>query len=154
MFTWKCPQCGRPVSPAYTECPHCAEPDSVAAGSQPAAPSPVTAARPTPPPPPIQEYTQPPHLPAQPPYQPPRPAYPQQPYPPQPVHSQQAYPPQAQPVRGQVNVAPHAPPQMDSTACLASIERSVRTIKDLVTWWFILTLAGALILLIAASLRH
>jgi hypothetical protein len=41
-------------------------------------------------------------------------------------------------------------PQTDSTVCLASIERSVRTIKILVVWWFILTLAGALLWLIVA----
>jgi len=65
MFAWICPQCGRQVSPAYTECPHCAAPDSVATGSQLQPPTPVTA---TPPSPSVPEYVPPPHMPTQPPY--------------------------------------------------------------------------------------
>ena len=118
MFTWICPQCGREVPPAYTDCPDCANKaaQSGAVGSQPPAPSPVVAA---PPPPPAAEYTPPPYQPPQPVYPqqpaPPQPVYPQQPYPPQPyppqpVYPPQAYPPQPQPVLGQVNVAPYAPP--------------------------------------------
>ncbi len=104
MFTWICPQCGREVPPAYTECPDCANKAAQAkvAPSQPAAQSPVAG-----PPPP--EYPPPPYTPAQPPYQPPP-----QPYPPQPVYPQQAYPPQGQPFMGQVNVAPYAPPPQPS----------------------------------------
>ncbi len=38
MFTWICPQCGREVPPAYTECPNCAKAaESAAAAAPPAA---------------------------------------------------------------------------------------------------------------------
>ncbi len=59
MFTWICPQCGREVPPAYTECPDCtkrpagagqpmaAPPPSVQLNPEPAAP--VVAAAPPPP---------------------------------------------------------------------------------------------------------
>ena len=55
MFTWICPQCGREVPPAYSECPDCAgktnapavEPAQTAA----APPPPPRAAAPAPPPP-------------------------------------------------------------------------------------------------------
>jgi hypothetical protein len=79
MFTWICPQCGREVPPAYTECPDCK--DKAAKGDQAAAapPQPPQAAPP---------YSQaPPQTQAQypAPYQPAPPAQPQyqQPYPPQ-----------------------------------------------------------------------
>jgi hypothetical protein len=39
-------------------------------------------------------------------------------------------------------------PQTDSTAPLVSIERSVRTIKNIVVWWFVLTLIGAVVFVI------
>ncbi len=104
MFTWICPECGREVSPSYTECPDCADKAAKAAARtpQPAAQTPVAAA----PPPP--EYSPPPYVPAQPP-----PVYSQQPvYPQQPTYPPQAYPPQGQPILGQVQMAPYpAPPQ-------------------------------------------
>ena len=37
MFTWICPQCGREVPPAYTECPDCAR-KTATAPKQPVAP--------------------------------------------------------------------------------------------------------------------
>jgi len=37
MFTWICPQCGREVPPAYSDCPDCAA-KAAAAGSAPAEP--------------------------------------------------------------------------------------------------------------------
>jgi hypothetical protein len=85
MFTWICPQCGREVSPSYTECPDCskAEKANVPVGEG----GPPTAAAPPRPP----EYT------------PPQPLHPQQPTP----------PPQEQPVQpqvGQVYVRPYQPP--------------------------------------------
>jgi hypothetical protein len=43
--------------------------------------------------------------------------------------------------------------QTDATACLASIERSVRTIKYLVVWWFVLMVGGALIGFAVAAAR-
>lgn len=123
MFTWICPQCGREVPPAYTECPDCA-----ARAKQPAAPAPgaeaAAAAQPPqypppppqgglspqgpPPPPPAPQGAPPaqPPYPAQgaPPYYPPQqyptqqyPAgYPPQPYPPYPPqqYPTQQYPPQ------------------------------------------------------------
>jgi hypothetical protein len=61
MFTWICPQCGREVPPAYTECPDCeakAKSAAAEAAPQPPAPQPVepepaaTAAFGTMPPPP------------------------------------------------------------------------------------------------------
>jgi hypothetical protein len=39
MFTWICPQCGREVPPAYTECPDCT-PRNVPAGAAPPPPAP------------------------------------------------------------------------------------------------------------------
>jgi hypothetical protein len=49
MFTWICPQCGREVPPAYTECPDCSNKES-----QPAQPQAAAVA-----PPPQPEYTPP-----------------------------------------------------------------------------------------------
>jgi hypothetical protein len=47
MFTWICPQCGKEVPPAYTDCPNCAE-KAAQAGKpeQPAASVPVSQAAP------------------------------------------------------------------------------------------------------------
>jgi hypothetical protein len=97
MFTWICPQCGREVPPAYTECPDCAAKAAGASGPPPEQPP---AHQIYPPPPP--QYQQPPYpqgpYPPQPPY-----PYPQQPYPPQPPYGPpQGHPPQYQP--------PHPPP--------------------------------------------
>lgn len=44
-------------------------------------------------------------------------------------------------------------PQTESVACLASIERSVRTIKRLLIWWFVLTLIGGALWVLAHLLR-
>jgi hypothetical protein len=46
MFTWICPQCGREVPPAYTECPDCSKKSAETATPppQPAAPQPEAAA--------------------------------------------------------------------------------------------------------------
>jgi hypothetical protein len=81
MFTWICPQCGREVPPAYTECPDCSKADkaSVPVGEAGA----PTAAAPPP------EYA------------------PQQPVNPQPPPPAQ---PQQQPQVGQVYVRPYQPP--------------------------------------------
>jgi hypothetical protein len=92
MFTWICPQCGREVPPAYTECPDCAAKAAGAAGPPPEQPP---AHQVYPPPPP--QYQQPPYQQGQYPPQPPYP-YPQQPYPQQPPYGQpQGQPPQYQP---------------------------------------------------------
>jgi hypothetical protein len=91
MFTWICPQCGREVPPAYTECPDCA---AKAAGAAAPPPDQPPAQQIYPPPPP--QYQQPPYQ--QGPYPPPPYPYPQQPYPPQPPYGQpQGQPPQYQP---------------------------------------------------------
>ena len=103
MFTWICPQCGKEVPPAYTDCPNCAEKAKSgqqaqappASGAEPATPPPYA------PPPPYQAPPQPfqtqqyqqqtaPPPPYQPPYQPPQH---QQQYPPPPPYN---YPPQQQ----------------------------------------------------------
>ena len=84
MFTWICPQCGKEVPPAYTECPNCAA--NAAQGGKPDQPPPVPAAQPGPPP----AYAPPP---------PPG-------YPPQPPPPQYAYPPPQQPQYA----APPGPP--------------------------------------------
>ncbi len=71
MFTWICPQCGREVPPAYTECPDCTQ---KAAGPQaPAAPNPhqQPPAQPESTPRPAQGATSMFQAPAQPSYQPP-----------------------------------------------------------------------------------
>jgi len=55
MFTWICPQCGREVPPAYTECPDCSvkTPDTAGPPPEPMAPQPnAGAAAPPPAPPP------------------------------------------------------------------------------------------------------
>lgn len=44
-------------------------------------------------------------------------------------------------------------PQTASMAPLVAIERSVRTIKNIAVWWFILTLIGALVFVIAQLWR-
>jgi hypothetical protein len=106
MFTWICPQCGREVPPAYSDCPDCAAKAAASAAAtapqppvetgvasqtapppqyvppQPPPPSPVAQPYyppPAPPPPPAQAYY-PPAPPAQP-YYPPQPP-PQAYYPP------------------------------------------------------------------------
>jgi hypothetical protein len=43
--------------------------------------------------------------------------------------------------------------QSDSLACLASIERSLRTLKVIALWWVWLTVAGVLIWIISAIVR-
>jgi hypothetical protein len=54
MFTWICPQCGREVPPAYTECPDCTnkEGQPVEASAAAAAPQPQPQYAPPAPPPP------------------------------------------------------------------------------------------------------
>lgn len=64
MFTWICPQCGKEVPPAYTDCPNCAE-KAAALAAQPSQPPPVPVGQPAAPPP---QYPNPPQ--AQPPYPP------------------------------------------------------------------------------------
>jgi len=58
MFTWICPQCGKEVPPAYTDCPNCAE--KAAQGGKPEQPATVSAGQPAAPPPayapPPQQY--------------------------------------------------------------------------------------------------
>jgi hypothetical protein len=39
-------------------------------------------------------------------------------------------------------------PQTEPTAVLASIERSARTIKNILVWWFVITLTTAALYLI------
>ncbi len=113
MFTWICPQCGREVPPAYSECPGCAAKAAAAGAAAPPQPPqlPPTAQPyyPPPPPPPAggppgpQPYYPPP--PAQPYYPAPQPPPPSQPYyPPPPA---QAYYPPAQP-QPQPQPLPHA----------------------------------------------
>ena len=41
MFTWICPQCGREVPPAYTECPDCANKEAQPAAAAASSPAPV-----------------------------------------------------------------------------------------------------------------
>jgi hypothetical protein len=132
MFTWICPQCGREVPPAYTECPDCAA-KAAAAGAPPPIPptqpqqpvyqAPPVAQQPYPPPqyPQYPQYPQPPYQ--QPPqqtgYQQPayqQPVYQQPTYPPQqqqqPPYQQQPYqqPPYQQPVYQQPQYQPPPPP--------------------------------------------
>jgi len=93
MFTWICPQCGREVPPAYTDCPDCAAKAASAAGPQghpaaapPLQPEPQPPAQPyyppQPPPPAAQAYYPPPAPPA------PAPMYYQTPPAPAPVYYQ------------------------------------------------------------------
>ncbi len=94
MFTWICPQCGREVPPAYTECPDCTKRAAEAGAAQP----PVAAPPATAPPGPLQAQAPPPQAPA---------------YPPPPSQYYQQAPPQyQQPVPPQYQQAPpqYAPP--------------------------------------------
>lgn len=91
MFTWICPQCGKEVPPAYTDCPNCAE--KAAQAGQAAPTTPMPAGAPTPPPgyAPPQYQAPPQHQ-----YQPQAAPPPPYPYPPQqnpPPQSQQQAPP-------------------------------------------------------------
>jgi len=109
MFTWICPQCGREVPPAYTECPDCAP--QAANAPQPAVPAGAPAAPPEPAPPagaaPPQyqpqytgQYPVPGNYPPAPQYPPPPPQYPpygQPPGPPQAPSYAPYYPPQPYP---------------------------------------------------------
>lgn len=56
MFTWICPQCGREVPPAYTECPDCAGQNA----GTPKAQAPGQQAAAAPPPAPVAEAAAPP----------------------------------------------------------------------------------------------
>jgi hypothetical protein len=83
MFTWICPQCGREVPPAYTECPDCTKkPLTVATAAPPpsavAYQEPVAAAVAAPPPPEIRPLA-PPIEPARPLASPAPAPFPQQP---------------------------------------------------------------------------
>jgi len=90
MFTWICPQCGREVPPAYTECPDCTAREKAPAAPEPSA----TAAFAAPPPvaPPSSQAAPPPAPgpPAQPVYTPPPQAYPAQQAPAYPIPVQPA----------------------------------------------------------------
>ena len=100
MFTWICPQCGKEVPPAYTDCPNCAEKAAQAAQQAAQAPAPP-AAQPEPSP----AYVPPP------PFQQPAPQY-QPPPPPQyqaPPYQAPQYPPQAPPPPP-YNYPPQQPP--------------------------------------------
>lgn len=79
MFTWICPQCGREVSPSYTECPDCTRKPSGASPPPPAQsraePAASVAVAPPPPEvpplaPPIEPEPAPPPVPFSPPGQP------------------------------------------------------------------------------------
>jgi hypothetical protein len=117
MFTWICPQCGREVPPAYTECPDCAA--KTAGGGAPLPPQPP-APQPFPPQPmapqptqagmpvPQQPYPPYPQQPQYPPYPPPPYQQPGQPAYQQPVYQQPQY---QQPVYQQPQYQPqYAPP--------------------------------------------
>jgi hypothetical protein len=111
MFTWICPQCGREVPPAYTECPDCTKKAAEGGGANPPVPPPgpwappPAAYPPAPPPPQYQQvpqqapqYYQPPaqpqyQQPAPPQYQPPPPQYQQTPGPPPPPNQPGPPPP-------------------------------------------------------------
>jgi len=135
MFTWICPQCGREVPPAYTECPDCAAKAAGGGAPPPTAPPPPQpiyqppppqAQQPYPPqpqyppypaqyPPPYQQQPQQAQQAQQPNYQQPayqqpvyqQPPYPQAPYPP----PYQQQPPYQQPVYQQPQYQPPPPPQ-------------------------------------------
>ncbi len=91
MFTWICPQCGREVPPAYTECPDCADKakrQQAETSAAPPEPPSATGAFSPPPasPPPSQAAPPPPYTPPQPVYAPPpQAAAPQQPAYPVPI---------------------------------------------------------------------
>ena len=53
MFTWICPQCGREVPPAYTDCPDCTKKAAEGVGPNPPVPAPGPAGPPSPVPPPV-----------------------------------------------------------------------------------------------------
>lgn len=100
MFTWICPQCGREVPPAYTDCPNCAPGQQAGTPAQPVPPQPQPVA-PVAPPPPQAAPAPPPPPPAAPvAYPPPVPQHvstsplfappPQPSYAPQPVPVMQA----------------------------------------------------------------
>ena len=103
MFTWICPQCGKEVPPAYTDCPNCAERAAQAAKIEP--PPVPPPGEPGPPPafappqyqPPQQQYQAPPQQYPPPQYQaqsaPPPPQYGYPPQPPGQPYQQQAPPP-------------------------------------------------------------
>jgi hypothetical protein len=126
MFTWICPQCGREVPPAYTECPDCAAKaaSGAAPSDQPHPPQgPPQPQYPPPAPGQPPQYQQPVY--GQPQYPPPQYPYAQPQYPGQPQYpppQYQPYPPQQlpqyapqyqQPVYGQ---PPYAPPPPASSA--------------------------------------
>lgn len=64
MFTWICPQCGREVPPAYTDCPDCsnktAQPAEAVAAGAVAQPQPQSQPQPEYAPPQQQQYAPPP----------------------------------------------------------------------------------------------
>jgi hypothetical protein len=95
MFTWICPQCGREVPPAYTECPDCTKKAAEGAAANPPVPPPGAGAQP-----PAYPQAYPPAMAPQ--QQPAPQYYQQQPGPPQ---YQQPGPPQYQ----------QAPPQYQGT---------------------------------------
>jgi hypothetical protein len=77
MFTWICPQCGREVPPAYTECPDCAARAAAAGKAPPAPEAPAPPQQPYAAVPPQQQYAPPaPPAPAQPYAAPQTPYYP------------------------------------------------------------------------------
>jgi hypothetical protein len=68
MFTWICPQCGREVPPAYTECPDCSRKTAPADAVQAEEPPPSAAPPAYSAPPPTPQYQTPPQPAAQPQY--------------------------------------------------------------------------------------
>jgi len=108
MFTWICPQCGREVPPAYTECPDC---NPAAASGAPAAPVAAGPAPPGPPsqpaPPPYPGYPPPPPTPSG--SYPAYPGYPPPPYPGYPPPPAGAYPGYPPPPPGQYPGYPPPP---------------------------------------------
>jgi len=93
MFTWICPQCGREVPPAYTECPDCT---ARAASGAPPTPPADTAGSPLGPAAPPQAPLQPAPPPAYAPQPPSAPPMYQQPQPPPMYQQQQPQPPMYQ----------------------------------------------------------
>ncbi len=134
MFTWICPQCGREVPPAYTDCPNCAE--RAAQAAQPGQPAQQGQAPPPPgaPPEPVPAYAPPAYQQQAPPqYPPPPPQYQQPPYQPQ------QYQPQAPPP--QYNYPPqqpqYAPPQQPPPGYWMPKQK-----RGLPTWLLTLLVAG------------